>query len=309
MLGCRTLLGALQQSVEGLSPQVCCGTLQARRAHQGTIRSRITVLACCLGETVTSQTPVNAGLLPSVPEKPLRGKTCAQGYEKFYAVQVRAGRSLQRLGSGTQRMTAVAAVAASQPPTRFCGRSRRGHMPPAKATPQHQHTLAPITGDPSPYGGRCTQCGSSHWLPATDEALSAMQQLLTTICHHGRLDYASSSPDPRFSLDYLFNRGPGRMLGLMLAADTQGQQLVLKAFSGQITESWHIPGEAAKLAPAASLLLQAFLWQLPFGQPGTTCVRCSWLLACCNMHACRVGGSCCWRHQRVTCVCQDTPRD
>jgi hypothetical protein len=74
-----------------------------------------------------------------------------------------------------------------------------------------------------------------------------MQQLLSTICHHGRLDYDSSSPDPRFSLDYLFTRGPGRMLGLMVA-DAQGQQHVLKAFSGQITESWHIPGEAASLS-------------------------------------------------------------
>lgn len=132
-------------------------------------------------------------------------------------------------------------------------------MPPANATSQHQHALAPITGDPAPYGGRCTQCGSSHWLACTDEVLSAMQQLLATICHHGRLDYASSSPDPRFSLDYLFSRGPGRMLGLMLAADAQGQQHVLKAFSGQITESWHIPGEAAGSLPAASILLQASL--------------------------------------------------
>jgi hypothetical protein len=70
-----------------------------------------------------------------------------------------------------------------------------------------------------------------------------MQDLLSTICQHQRLDYDSSTPDPRFALDYLFTRGPGRMLGVMLAVDAQGQQHVLKAFSGQITRSWFIPGE------------------------------------------------------------------
>lgn len=71
-----------------------------------------------------------------------------------------------------------------------------------------------------------------------------MQALLTNICQHQRLDYDSAGPpDPRFALEYLFTAGPGRMLGVLLAADTLGHQHVLKAFSGQITESWHIPGE------------------------------------------------------------------
>jgi hypothetical protein len=106
---------------------------------------------------------------------------------------------------------------------------------------------APITGAHPAYGGRCTKCGGSHSLACSPEAVAALQDVLSLICQHQRLDYESvGAPDPRFSLDYLFTLGPGRMLGVLLATDSQGQQHVLKAFSGQITESWHIPGETRK---------------------------------------------------------------
>jgi hypothetical protein len=71
-----------------------------------------------------------------------------------------------------------------------------------------------------------------------------MRELLAAICRHQRLDFDSTQlPDPRFHLSYLFTAGPGRMLGVLLARDAAGGMHTLRAFSGQITECWHIPGK------------------------------------------------------------------
>jgi hypothetical protein len=43
--------------------------------------------------------------------------------------------------------------------------------------------------------------------------LYAARQLLATIHRHGRLDFDCAQPDPRFDLDMLFTKGPGRMIG------------------------------------------------------------------------------------------------
>jgi hypothetical protein len=40
--------------------------------------------------------------------------------------------------------------------------------------------------------------------------------------------------------------------GVLVAVDAQGSSHVLKAFSGQITETWHIPGGLAGLRAAAT---------------------------------------------------------
>lgn len=42
------------------------------------------------------------------------------------------------------------------------------------------------------------------------------RQLLATIHSHGRLDFDCAQPDPRFDLDMLFTKGPGRMIGAWL---------------------------------------------------------------------------------------------
>jgi hypothetical protein len=43
--------------------------------------------------------------------------------------------------------------------------------------------------------------------------LYAARQLLATIHRHGRLDFDCAQPDPRFNMDMLFTKGPGRMIG------------------------------------------------------------------------------------------------
>ncbi|WIA41271.1 hypothetical protein OEZ86_004875 [Tetradesmus obliquus] len=83
---------------------------------------------------------------------------------------------------------------------------------------------------------------------AVTEAAEQARQLLATIHSHGRLDFDCAQPDPRFDLDMLFTKGPGRMIGVLVAVDSQGSSHVLKAFSGQITETWHIPGWVGPVA-------------------------------------------------------------
>ncbi|KAF8062629.1 hypothetical protein HT031_003958 [Scenedesmus sp. PABB004] len=102
------------------------------------------------------------------------------------------------------------------------------------------------------YGGPCTSCGRQHWLACTPEAADEAERLMAAIQRHGRLDFDSPQPDPRFSLRMLTSHGPGRMLGVLVARDRAGGRHVLKAFSGQITESWAIPGWAAPVAGLTS---------------------------------------------------------
>lgn len=117
-------------------------------------------------------------------------------------------------------------------------------------------TAAPISGQHPAYGGPCTACGASHFLNCNEASISALQHVLAMVSEHQRLDYESSGPaDPRFAIDYLFTRGPGRMLGVLVALDPQGQRHTLKAFSGQITKCWHIPGDL--VARLLSLLITA----------------------------------------------------
>jgi tRNA pseudouridine32 synthase/23S rRNA pseudouridine746 synthase len=71
--------------------------------------------------------------------------------------------------------------------------------------------------------------------------LTAAGAVVKRIQQEQRLDYEGAS-DPAFHEDMLFTKGPGRMLGVLLAQDKQGNYHVLKAFSGQIGDTWFIKG-------------------------------------------------------------------
>lgn len=103
------------------------------------------------------------------------------------------------------------------------------------------------------YGGCCTKCrNGQHWLLANEEAITAAADLMQTINEHQRLDLCSNPPDPRFHINMLLSDGPGRMLGVMVCSDAQGNKRVLKAFSGQIGEDWYIPGWVGPVAGITS---------------------------------------------------------
>jgi hypothetical protein len=118
----------------------------------------------------------------------------------------------------------------------------------SSARVHHQACLSPSAAAGLAYGGLCSTCAQQHHLHPTPEALAAARQLIGDLDLHGRLDFACPRPNPKFSNDYLFTKGPGRMFGVLVCRDGSSQTRVLKAFSGQITEQWHIPGWEGPIA-------------------------------------------------------------
>ncbi len=131
------------------------------------------------------------------------------------------------------------------------------------------------------YGGWCTRCTplQQHWLQADGRARRAAEALMQQLEQHQRLDFATAHADPRFHIDCLFTRGPGRMFGVLVCAVPPGMHMpaqthgdaalskaamgapttshadascgelvVLKAFSGQMEEEWHVPGWVGPVA-------------------------------------------------------------
>lgn len=116
----------------------------------------------------------------------------------------------------------------------------------------------------------CTRCRVRHCLPVSSEALHAAEEVVRQIEAHGRLDFdvPLEEANPLYSADYVWTKGSGRMLGVLIASEGEGvstagddvpqhgvssagleevplgvQRLrILKAFSGQLTGSWLVPG-------------------------------------------------------------------
>ena len=81
-------------------------------------------------------------------------------------------------------------------------------------------------------GGFCRRCGREHRLDSL-RAREAAREL------RARLD---TDPGLRPLREKLFGPGGGKMLGVLLARDAFGQEVVCKGFSGQIEGSWFWPG-------------------------------------------------------------------
>ena len=58
---------------------------------------------------------------------------------------------------------------------------------------------------------------------------------------------ASAEPDPKFSTDSLFGEARGKMFGILECIDQNGDQVLLRAFSGQFNGIWDVPGWAPPL--------------------------------------------------------------
>ena len=92
-------------------------------------------------------------------------------------------------------------------------------------------------------GGWCARCRTVHTLPvagAREECFALMDQLR----RHRRLDWlvAVVDADPRCSTDALFGDGGGKMFGVLCGKNAQGNQVVLRAFSGQLNGLWQVDG-------------------------------------------------------------------
>jgi len=73
----------------------------------------------------------------------------------------------------------------------------------------------------------------------TQKAKEASLLLLEALDFHKALDYEG---EKLISTDYLFGPARGQMFGILVCADKEGNEVILKAFSGQYDGAWSIPG-------------------------------------------------------------------
>ncbi|WLE98402.1 MAG: hypothetical protein QTN59_06090 [Candidatus Electrothrix communis] len=93
--------------------------------------------------------------------------------------------------------------------------------------------------------GFCRRCDQEHYLP-TDPALEPAFQLIKTLKNKGRIDFIlpDQQKDPACAIDYLWGPARGKMFGVLVAQTPNGEQVVLRAFSGQYNGLWQVPGWA-----------------------------------------------------------------
>jgi hypothetical protein len=91
--------------------------------------------------------------------------------------------------------------------------------------------------------GYCAKCGREHYL-FQGTAYAYCLELIRTLEREKRIDFDVSPENcnPAFSTDYLFGNALGQMFGILVCNDKYGQEVVLKAFSGQYNGVWDIKG-------------------------------------------------------------------
>ncbi|CAK8720728.1 hypothetical protein GMJAKD_10015 [Candidatus Electrothrix aarhusensis] len=91
--------------------------------------------------------------------------------------------------------------------------------------------------------GFCRSCNQEHYLP-TDPALDPAFQLIKTLKNKGRIDFVlpDQQADPGCAVDYLWGPARGKMFGVLVAQTPSGEQVILRAFSGQYNGRWQVPG-------------------------------------------------------------------
>lgn len=103
-------------------------------------------------------------------------------------------------------------------------------------------------------GGWCLRCRTVHSLPL-EPAREACLSLMSLLQVHRRIDFhlPPAMTDPRCSTDPLFDAAGGKMFGVLCCRDGEGNQVALRAFSGQFNGLWHVNGWVGPLVDVNSL--------------------------------------------------------
>ncbi len=91
--------------------------------------------------------------------------------------------------------------------------------------------------------GYCSFCGKTHFLEQ-GRAKRCCTELMKTLEKSGRLDFnlPEEKSNPRLTLDYLRGEARGQMFGVLECLDSDGQPVILKAYSGQYNGVWQVDG-------------------------------------------------------------------
>ncbi len=95
----------------------------------------------------------------------------------------------------------------------------------------------------SATSGYCGFCEKAHYLEQ-GMAREYCIELMKTLEVNGRLDFniPEREADPRLSMDYLQSDAGGQMFGVLECLDSDGQTVLLKAYSGQYNSIWRVEG-------------------------------------------------------------------
>jgi hypothetical protein len=95
------------------------------------------------------------------------------------------------------------------------------HLAPAGRQSSASVTASFGTEEGLVYGGLCSTCGAQHFLRPNSEALAAAAALIMQLDATQRIDFDAEEADPRFSTDFVWSKGPGRMFGVLVCHDSQ----------------------------------------------------------------------------------------
>lgn len=98
-------------------------------------------------------------------------------------------------------------------------------------------------------GGWCVRCRVVHALPVSLAAHLECLALMDLLQRHRRIDWSvpEEMADSRCSTEILFSDAGGKMFGVLCGKNAQGNQVVLRAFSGQFNGLWQVDGWADPL--------------------------------------------------------------
>lgn len=88
---------------------------------------------------------------------------------------------------------------------------------------------------------RCNACKAPHSLPM-EPARAAAEKLMQMLHKHKRINYERNvdKTDNGLSTDFLYGHARGKMFGVLVCEKDTGEQIILKAFSGQYNGRWEV---------------------------------------------------------------------
>lgn len=99
--------------------------------------------------------------------------------------------------------------------------------------------------------GFCRKCAVTHALPSAQAKLKCYD-LMDQLRSHGRLDFDQplETSDARLSTDFMYTNMRGKMIGILICEDQNGNEVQLQAYSSKYNGVWNIPGWAPPLVNA-----------------------------------------------------------
>lgn len=110
-----------------------------------------------------------------------------------------------------------------------------------------KHSPTPPIAGIFSASGYCRNCRAVHGLPM-GQAYLHCRELILHFTKNRTIDLQpESTADPHLSTEYLFGPARGKMFGVLECRHSDGNTVIVRAFSGQYNGLWQVPGWAPPL--------------------------------------------------------------